>query len=76
MSELTKSEELLRLKVQLAQAKSYLDINDVVLYSSYSQSTIRRRVLEGRLKVYQNVKGGKLLFDKKDIDVWLKGEQG
>ena len=70
---LTQSEESMRLRLQLAQTKSYLDITDVSLLTGYSASTIRRRIEEGRLKAFQNVPNGKLLFKKEAIEEWLKG---
>ena len=70
---LTQSEESMRLRLQLAQTKSYLDITDVSLLTGYSVSTIRRRIEEGRLKAFQNVPNGKLLFKKEAIEEWLKG---
>ena len=73
MVELTKAEERLRLRLQLAKNKEYLDINDVVLLSGYSHQTIRRRISEGRLKAYQNVPNGRLLFSKQQITQWLEG---
>ena len=63
-----------RLKLELIKSKSYLDISDVQLLSGYSPSTIRRRVDEGKLKAFQNVPKGKLLFKKENVEKWL--EQG
>ncbi len=70
---LTQSEESIRLRLKLAQTKSYLDITDVSLLTGYSVSTIRRRIEQGRLKALQNIPNGKLLFKKEDVDKWLKG---
>ena len=70
---LTQSEESMRLRLQLAQTKSYLDITDVSLLTGYSASTIRRRIEEGRLKAFQNVPKGKLLFRKDNVQKWLEG---
>ena len=73
MSELTMAEENRRLRSQLAKTKDWLDITDVTLITGFSHSTIRRRVAEGRLKAYQNVPNGKLLFSKEQINKWVKG---
>ena len=70
---LTKREESMRLRLQLAQNKEYLDITDVSLISGFSASLIRRRIKDNRLKAIQNVKGGKLLFKKEDVERWLSG---
>ena len=56
--ELTRDEELLRLKLQLAQSKSYLDMKDVMIMTGYSYSTIQRRIEDGVLKSIQHTKGG------------------
>ena len=40
--------------------------------SGYSPSTIRRRIEKGQLKALQNVKRGKLLFKKEDVEKWLE----
>jgi len=70
---LTKQEEILRLKLKIAQEKEYLDVKDVMMYSGYSMSTIHRRISDGILKPYQHIKGGKLLFSKEAIKHWLEG---
>ena len=70
---LTPREENIKLRLQMAQNKDYLDITDVSLLTGYSVSTIRRRIEEGRLKAFQNVPNGKLLFKKEAIEEWLKG---
>ena len=64
----------LRLRLELAKSKEYLDITDVQLLSGYSVSTIRRRIEEGKLKEFQNVPKGKILFKKESVQKWL--EQG
>ena len=73
MTQLTHQEERMRLQLQLAQQKEYLDITDVSLLSGYSVQTIRRRAKEGRLKYLQNIPNGKLLFSKSSIQEWLEG---
>jgi len=64
--------EAVRLKIELANTKPYLDILDVSLLSGYSPSTIRRRIKEGKLKALQNIPQGKLLFKRSDIEMWLE----
>lgn len=71
--ELTQAEERMKLRLQLAQSKSYLDITDVSLLSGFSASLIRARVRSKHLKAIQNVPNGKLLFKKEDVDRWLSG---
>lgn len=71
--ELSRAEERLRLRLQLAKSKEYLDITDVILLSGLSSSTIRRRISEGVLKAYQSVPNGKLLFAKDSIDKFIRG---
>ena len=70
---LNKSEETMRLRLQLAQSKSYLDMQDLMLLSGYSYSTIMRRIESGSLKAIQQVPNGKLLFSKESAEVWLEG---
>ena len=72
MSELSGIEKTIQLRLELAKSKEYLDINDVQLLSGYSPSTIRRRVDEGKLKAYQNVPKGKLLFKRENVQRWLE----
>ena len=64
--------DAVRLRIELANSKPYLDILDVSLLCGYSTQTIRRRVKEGRLKALQNIPNGKLLFKRQDIESWLE----
>ena len=48
-----------------------MTIRDVIRYSKYSDSTIRRHIRRGTLKPFKNA--GKKLFRRADIDKWLKG---
>jgi len=64
--------ERARLRLELAQAKDYLDISDVALVSGYSISTIMRRIETGHLKALQDVPKGKLLFKKDNVQKWLE----
>ena len=73
MSEIKPLEENIRLKMELAKAKEYLDILDVQMLTGFSASTIRRRVAEGKLKSLQNVPNGRILFNRKQIQEWLEG---
>ena len=70
---LNKSEETMRLRLQLAQSKSYLDMKDDMIMTGYSYSTIQRRVEEGVLKSIQHSKGGKRLFKRSCVEKWLEG---
>ena len=65
-------EDSIKARIELAKSKQYLTINDVMFLSGYSPSTIRRRIEKGQLKALQNVKRGKLLFKKEDVDRWLE----
>ena len=60
------------LRIQLAQSKNYLDINDVALMSNFSISSIRRKIQDGIIKAYQNVPNGKLLFKRSDVESFIE----
>ena len=49
----------------------FMDIKQVVQYSSTSASTIRRAIKKGVLKVSRST--GKLLFKTEWVDKWLNG---
>jgi len=49
----------------------WLGIKDICKYTSLSESTIRRLVIKGELKVSR--KTGKLLFNIEDVKKWLNG---
>ena len=49
----------------------FMDMKQVVQYSSTSASTIRRAIRRGELKCSKKVR--KLLFHESDIDKWLRG---
>lgn len=70
---LTRQEEILRLKLKLAQEKEYLDMKDVMMYSGLSMSTIHRRIKDGFLKPFQHCKGAKLLFSKESLRAMIEG---
>ena len=65
-------EDRIRARLELAKQKEYLDINDVMLLSGYSPSTIRRRIDDGVLEAFQNVPKGKLLFKKENVIKWIE----
>ena len=65
-------EDSIKARIELAKSKQYLTINDVMFLSGYSPSTIRRRIEKGQLKALQNVKRGKLLFKKEDVEKRLE----
>ena len=65
-------EDRIKARLELAKQKEYLDINDVMLISGYSPSTIRRRIDDGVLKAIQNVPKGKLLFKKENVIKWIE----
>ena len=57
--------------VQDKSKNRWMDINEVVFYSSLSLSTIRRAAARGSLKVSRVT--GKLLFKTEWVDAWLNG---
>ena len=66
-------EELNDIKSMIKQSKklSYMDMKQVVQYSSTSASTIRRAIAKGELKCSKKL--GKLLFKVEWVDRWLNG---
>ena len=66
-------EELNDIKSMIKQSKKlgYMDMKQVVQYSSTSASTIRRAIAKGELK--SSKKLGKLLFKVEWVDRWLNG---
>jgi len=60
------------LKLQLAQTKEYLDIEDVALITGFSLSTLHRRIKNQTLKKIQKGKNHKLLFKKSDVMNWIE----
>ena len=63
--------EELRTIVQTKSGNRWMDINEVVHYTSLSESTIRRAVARGSLKVSRTT--GKRLFKTEWVDNWLNG---
>ena len=64
-------EELKEIKSLINQNnnKGYMDMIQIVDYTSLSGSTIRRAINKGNLKVSR--KTGKLLFNIEDVTRWL-----
>ena len=67
--------DVVRLQVELANAKPFLSIQDVALLSGYSISSIRRKMDLGQIRYIQDVPKGKLLFRRADIFGWLDGTE-
>lgn len=49
----------------------WINIKELCDYTSLSESTIRRAVKRGDLKVSRKI--GKLIFNIKDVNEWLNG---
>ena len=60
-----------RERLEMANLKEYLDMQDLIFYSGFSQTTIRRKISLGVLKPLQQVPNGKLLFKKSNVLTWL-----
>ena len=58
-------------KVENHYHDRWLSLNEIVKYTSLSQSTIRRAVRKGVLKASTST--GKLLFKALNVDRWLNG---
>jgi len=48
-----------------------LTVDEVVLLLRYSRSRIYKMARAGEIPSKQHVKGGKLLFDRAEIDEWI-----
>ena len=70
--ELSKEENILRMRMQLIEQKSYWDIKDVAIKTGLSIATIRRRLKDGLIRKMQTTTGGKLLFKPSHILEWLE----
>lgn len=57
--------------IESKSTNNFLDMKQVVNYTSLSQSTIRRAIQKGELKVSR--KTGRLLFQMEDVKKWLSG---
>ena len=60
------------LKLQLAQTKEYLDIDDVALITGFSLSTLHRKIKNQTLKKIQTAKHYKLLFKRSVVMEWIE----
>jgi predicted DNA-binding transcriptional regulator AlpA len=68
------AEQLDRIEKKLdgKYSNKFLDMKQVVQYSSTSASTIRRAIVRGELKCSKKL--GKLLFKVESVDNWLGGK--
>ena len=66
-----KTEESLR--IELAQVKKYINMKELMMLTSYSKTSLRRKISEGKLKPIQDVPNGKLLFKSSDVKRWIEG---
>jgi excisionase family DNA binding protein len=57
--------------IQDKMSNRWMDIREVVKYTSISESTIRRAIKRGELKASRSI--GKLLFRVSEIERWLGG---
>ena len=57
--------------VQKKSSNIWMDIGDAVDYTKLSESTIRRAVIKGELKVSKRT--GKLLLKREWLNKWLVG---
>ncbi len=58
-------------KLQEKQMPKLMTIKDIMSYTSYSETTIRRHIKRQTLKPFKDE--GKKLFRRSDVDRWLKG---
>ena len=58
-------------KLEEKQTPKLMIIKDVMSYTQFSESTIRRHIKRGTLKPFKDE--GKKLFRRSDVDRWLKG---
>ena len=58
--------------IQNKKEKNLMTINDIVIYSGLSDSTIRRGLKKRTLKPIKDE--GKKLFRKIDVDNWIEGK--
>ena len=63
--------EELKSLIKTNHHNKWMNIREVCKYTSVSESTIRRAIKRGVLKVSNQT--GKLLFKRIDVDNWLKG---
>ena len=58
-------------KLEEKQMPKLMTIKDIMSYTSYSETTIRRHIKRGTLKPFKDE--GKKLFRRSDVDRWLRG---
>ena len=63
--------DIIEKKLNNQLADKWLNIKEVCNYTSLSESTIRREISKGALKVSK--KTGRLLFNIEDVKRWLNG---
>ena len=73
MNHFNKIEEQVLYELEKTKLKDLLTLKDLVLISSYSESTIRRAISIGSLKAMQHKKNSKLMFTKESVMNWLEG---
>ena len=54
------------------QTPKLMIIKDIMSYTQFSESTIRRHIKRGTLKPFKDK--GKKLFRRSDVDKWLRGK--
>ena len=60
-------------KIKLAQAKTYIDINELSLISGYSVSSLRRALQDDKLESTSRGKNFKVLFTHQQVERFLNG---
>jgi excisionase family DNA binding protein len=50
----------------------FLTVDEVAALTRYAKRTIYRKVRTGAIPYKQHVKGGKLLFDRGEIERWIE----
>ena len=58
---------------KLAQAKTYIDINELSLISGYSVSSLRRALQDDKLESTSRGKNFKVLFTHEQVERFLNG---
>ena len=58
-------------KLEEKQMPKLMTIKDIMSYTSYSETTIRRHIKRQTLKPFKDE--GKKLFRRSDVDRWLRG---
>ena len=71
--EFNQIEKRVLFELEKSKYKEIYTLRDVELISQFSESTIRRAIRDGRLVKMQQVKNGRLMFEKSAVLNWLKG---